>query len=77
VDTVRGSGSRNDGDFAAARQLTTWHYQWMLVHEFLPEFVGQELVDDVLKRGPRFYRARGDAVIPVEFSGAPTASATA
>ncbi len=70
VDTVRGSGSRNDGDFAAARQLTTWHYQWMLVHEFLPEFVGQELVDDILKRGPRFYRPRGDAVIPVEFSGA-------
>ena len=29
--------------FARARQLTTWHYQWMVLHEFLPLFVGQQL----------------------------------
>ena len=29
-----------------ARQLTRWHYQWMVLHEFLPLFIGQSLVDE-------------------------------
>ncbi len=72
VDTVRAAagGRAKGGDFAAARKLTTWHYQWMLVHEFLPAFVGQAVVDDVLANGRRFYRPTGGADIPVEFSGA-------
>ena len=54
--------------FAEARRLTTWHYQWLIVHEFLPQIVGQAMVDDVLRRGRRFYRPRrGEAFIPVEF----------
>ena len=54
--------------FAEARRLTTWHYQWLVVHEFLPQIVGQAMVDDVLRRGRRFYRPRrGEAFIPVEF----------
>ena len=28
--------------FAEARRLTTWHYQWLIVHEFLPQIVGQD-----------------------------------
>lgn len=69
VDTVRGKRGRRAGDFAAARRLTRWHYQWMLVHEFLPKFVGPALVDDILTTRRRFYRPRR-AVIPVEFQGA-------
>ena len=54
--------------FAEARRLTTWHYQWLIVHEFLPQIVGQAMVDDVLRRGRRFYRPRrGEAFMPVEF----------
>lgn len=57
--------------FGEARRLTLWHYQWMILHEFLPLFVGQEMVDRVLSRGRRFYEPRrGDAVMPVEFQGA-------
>lgn len=42
-----------------------------MLHEFLPQFVGQPLVDDVLRRGARFYRpARGQGFMPVEFQGA-------
>ena len=39
-----------DEVFRRARRLTTWHYQWMIVHEFLPLFIGQEMVDDILRR---------------------------
>jgi heme peroxidase len=55
--------------FRKARELTTWHYQWMVVHEFLPLFVGQAMVDDILRRGRRAFRPSG-AFIPVEFQGA-------
>lgn len=58
-----------DEVFRRARQLTTWHYQWMIVHEFLPLFIGQEMVDDILRYGRRFYRPPV-AQIPVEFQGA-------
>ena len=53
--------------FEEARRLTRWHYQWIVLHELLPAFVGQELVDRVLHRGRRFYRPSGEAFIPVEF----------
>ena len=54
--------------FAEARRLVTWHYQWIIVNEFLPSIVGAALVNDVLTRGGRFYRPEtGDASIPVEF----------
>jgi hypothetical protein len=55
--------------FEKARQLTTWHYQWMIVHEFLPAFIGQSMVNDILRNGRRFYRPE-DSFIPVEFQGA-------
>jgi hypothetical protein len=58
----------NDEAFFRARRLTTWHYQWMILHEFLPFFVGQAMVNAVLSEGRRFYNPRRDeAFIPVEF----------
>jgi hypothetical protein len=69
VDQVRADGhSRPAEVFLHARLLTTWHYQWMIVHEFLPLFVGQQMVDDILRNGPRFFKPKmGRAFIPVEF----------
>jgi hypothetical protein len=55
--------------FRAARRLTCWHYQWLILHEFLPLFIGQARVDDLLSRGRQFYRPR-EAFMPVEFQGA-------
>jgi hypothetical protein len=71
VDWVKAYNSRlaDDEIFEEARRLTRWHYQWMIVHEFLPLFIGQTRTSDILKRGRRFYRPRV-AFIPVEFSGA-------
>ncbi|MGH8669697.1 MAG: peroxidase family protein, partial [Burkholderiales bacterium] len=71
VDYVARRHSRWDSDdiFKEARRLTTWHYHWMIIHEFLPLFIGQNLVDDILHRGRRFYRPRV-GFIPVEFQGA-------
>ena len=72
VDDVRAAnGAVQPDDFDDARRLTTWHYHWLLLHEFLPLFVGSDMVDDVLSNGRRFYTVGpGEAFMPVEFQGA-------
>jgi Animal haem peroxidase len=70
VDWARANGYA-DSAFDQARQLTTWHYHWVVLHEFLPLVVGQALVDDVLRKGHRFYKPRmREGFIPVEFQAA-------
>ena len=57
--------------FLIARQVTLWHYQWLLVNEHLPQIAGQQVVSDVLRNGNHFYNPpRGDAFMPIEFGGA-------
>ena len=72
VDEAHANGATQWKEaFAQARRLTTWHYQWLVLHEFLPQIVGQAMVDEVLARGRRFYTVGvGEAFIPVEFQGA-------
>ncbi len=72
VDRLRAGGTTDEAEaYSQARRLTTWHYQWLILHEFLPLFVGQSMVNSIVRRGRRFYRPRkGEAFIPVEFQGA-------
>ena len=44
VDEARKQGMRPEWVFETARRLTRWHYQWAVIHDFLPRFVGDELV---------------------------------
>ena len=53
---------------AEAQRLVRWHYQWLVIHEFLVRTVGDQLVDDVLSNGRRHFTWRNDPYIPVEFS---------
>jgi Animal haem peroxidase len=67
VDRVRSRGLPF-GVFGTARRLVTRHYQWIVVHEFLPQLCGQEHVDTVFRpRGRRFYRPRNGPFMPIEF----------
>ena len=44
VDYARAQGMRREWVFETARRLTRWHYQWAVIHDFLPRFVGDDLV---------------------------------
>ncbi len=60
-----------DGElFNHALRETRWHYQWIVLHEFLPQLIGPELTAELDAHGPRYY-APGDApFIPLEFADA-------
>jgi hypothetical protein len=54
--------------FAEAQRIVRWHYQWMIVHEFLPKTVGAATMADIVTGGRKVYDWRHDPYIPVEFS---------
>ena len=68
--------------FEEAQRQTRWHYQYVVINDFLPTIVGKETVYSILphldptKSGDifsdtpdlRFYQPERDAYIPVEFS---------
>lgn len=67
VDFVRAEGTTDTADaFAAARKLTTWHFQWLVLHEVIPSFIGREMTNRILQQGRSFYRPTSP-FIPVEF----------
>ena len=54
--------------FAEAQRIVRWHYQWMIVNEFLRKTCGSAVVDDILQNGRKFYKWNNEPYIPVEFS---------
>lgn len=70
-----------ESDFETAQRMVRWHYQWVVIHDFLPRMVGTETFNDVLRSAPltgrgravertelRHYAWRNNPFMPVEFS---------
>lgn len=68
VDYVRAHGTKEEDVFEETQRLVRWHYQWIVVHEFLPLIVGQHVVDDILAYGRKYYFFKEDPFIPIEFA---------
>ena len=65
--------------FEEARRLTRWHYQWVVVEDYLRRLVGPDILDSVLVRDAatgsasarlQHYSWKNQPFIPVEFSAA-------
>ena len=54
--------------FETAQKLVRWHYQWIVVNEFLPRTVGSRTAARVFATTPFVFP--GEPFMPVEFSGA-------
>jgi hypothetical protein len=70
VDHLIAQGMPEQLVFDEAQRMVRWHYQWIIVNEFLPKIVGGDVVHKVLHLHPRdrFYQFRHEPFIPVEFS---------
>jgi Animal haem peroxidase len=72
VDWVVANEPQTGGDaavFARARQLVRWHYQWLVVHDFLKTVTMPGVADQVLLGGNRHYATRkGELFMPLEFA---------
>jgi len=83
VDRLRSQFDDPSELFEEAQRVVRWHYQWIVVHDFLPRIVGQDVVEDILHEDPyaaaggpvgrpeihlRFYRWKVSPFMPVEFS---------
>jgi hypothetical protein len=70
VDQARRTGTANDQVFDYAARQLRWHYQWLVLNEFLPTLVGQTLANQVLREGPKWFRPEHGGFIPLEFADA-------
>lgn len=75
VDYVRsgaGVSLRRDDEtvFEAAERLVRWHYQWLVVEEFLPGVCDASVLDEVSYTGRDYFLTGEEVAIPVEFAGA-------
>ncbi|HEX8821542.1 MAG TPA: heme peroxidase family protein [Archangium sp.] len=71
VDHVRAKGNTPEAQvFEKAQRMVRWHYQWIILNEFLPKIVGEKVVKDVLDDRPRerIFGWRNEPFIPVEFA---------
>jgi Animal haem peroxidase len=70
VDRLRLDGLAESELFEDARRAMNWHYQWVILNDFLPNLVGTVMTTSVLRDGLRFYHFSGEPFIPVEFADA-------
>jgi len=69
-----------DADFATIQRAVRWHYQWVILHDFLPTIIGTETLSKILphlgkgtnihedKPVLNFYKWHKEPFMPVEFS---------
>jgi hypothetical protein len=77
LDGLVGAPEHWEDRFEKAREIVRWHYQWLVVHDFLPKILGDSQTSSPAGSGgvPKFRHRwrgpdRGEPFIPVEFSAA-------
>jgi hypothetical protein len=70
VDTLAGSSASSSAIFAQARRIVTWHYQWMVLYDFVERLTQRGIVAAILESRNRIYQCDTTPYMPVEFSAA-------
>ncbi len=72
VDKLKAEGGYPTGKlFESARALVTRHFQWIVLHDYLPRLVDKDVLECVLDHGLRWFRPDDDGLyMPLEFSAA-------
>jgi len=54
--------------FKEARKMVIWHYQWLILHEYLYKITDWTVFEDILQHGPKYFHH--PIYLPLEFTGA-------
>jgi hypothetical protein len=68
VDAIREDRQDHADVFDRAVRMVRWHYQWIVLHEYLPLCVGNDLMSELFESGPKICRFKTRPCVPVEFS---------
>lgn len=66
--SIQPINSTDKSVFEQARELVIWHYQWIVLNDFLTRIIDVAQLEAALHKGRRFFRFREEPFIPVEFS---------
>ncbi len=69
-DRIAAADKTAEQIFLEARRIVTWHYQWMVLHDFVERITEPGIVARILHQGRKFYRFKKLPYMPVEFSAA-------
>lgn len=69
-DMLAGQANPPANVFAEARRIVTWHYQWIVLHDWVERLTEPGIVAKILHNGRKFYRFKKTPYMPVEFSAA-------
>jgi heme peroxidase len=74
------AAAKPDASFSEIQQEVWFHYQWVVLHDFLPKIVSHEVLELILPDHPdgtalfkpklEFYKPKDDLFMPLEFSAA-------
>lgn len=62
--------------FEKAKKETIWHYQWIILYDYLPRIIGPDFLNDLLnlgmsyEKGRKYYDWRNEPFLPIEFAAA-------
>jgi hypothetical protein len=70
VDWLRAQRTPRTEVFERARQLVRWHYQWIVLRDFLPRVIGASLAGELCETGPRWFDPSYHSFLPLEFAAA-------
>ena len=66
-----------DLDFRSVQKIVRWHYQWVVINDFLPRIVTKDVITSLKNEGGqydqskiKFYHWKNEPFMPVEFSAA-------
>jgi hypothetical protein len=70
IDWLKDNGSTLEGErlFKEARRIVTWHYQWIVLFDFVERLTEKGLVGKIKEAGRKFYRFKKTPYMPAEFA---------
>ena len=70
IDHLKAKGVPDDKLFEDAARTVRWHYQWLVLHDWVERLTEKGFVAKILQEGRKFYRFKTKPFMPWEFSAA-------